>query len=98
MRDTRQPAQIKRRASAVDDVDDVSDSYHSQRVSASSRRYVDTRGNQVIQQGNQRIMLHPDRCHRLPRRYNCQHQIGQSVPAGLHDLWTEQVRGAVTVI
>jgi hypothetical protein len=72
MRDTRQPAPIKRRASAhqyavvqqmqspVTDVDDVSDSYYSQRMPTSVRRYVDTRGNQVIQQGNKCIVIHDE--------------------------------------
>jgi len=70
MQGTRQPAPMKRRASAeeyaltqrtpaaVTEVDDVPDSYYSQRQPTSVRRYYDTRGNQVIQRGNQRIVIH----------------------------------------
>src|SRR5437867_331135 len=35
------------------------DSYYTTRQPTSARRYVDTRGNQVIQQGNRRIVIHP---------------------------------------
>jgi hypothetical protein len=34
------------------------DSYYPQRMPTSTRRYVDTRGNPVIQQGNRRIVIH----------------------------------------
>jgi|SRR5947209_9042621 len=61
---------LKRRASAeqyaliqqtqtpVTDVDDVPDSYYDTRLPTSAIRYRDTRGNQVIQRGNQRIIIH----------------------------------------
>ncbi len=42
------------------DVDEVPDSYYDTRLPTSSRRYVDTRGNQVIQQGNRRIVIHQE--------------------------------------
>ena len=38
--------------------DDVPDSYYNTRMPTSARRYYDTRGNQVIQQGNKRIVIH----------------------------------------
>ena len=40
------------------DVDEVPDSYYDTRLPTSTRRYVDTRGNQVIQRGNKRIVIH----------------------------------------
>jgi hypothetical protein len=62
-----QQGPIKRRASAMqpphtDDVDDLVDdaSYYETRMPTSARRYVDTRGNQVIQQGNRRIVIHDE--------------------------------------
>jgi hypothetical protein len=42
------------------DVDDVPDSYYDTRLPTSTRRYVDTRGNQVIQHGNRRIVIHEE--------------------------------------
>src|SRR5689334_5587222 len=42
------------------DVDEVPDSYYDTRPPTSTRRYVDTRGNQVIQQGNRRIVIHEE--------------------------------------
>src|SRR5690349_20386895 len=42
------------------DVDDVPDSYYNTRLPTSARRYVDTRGNQVIEQGNKRIVIHQE--------------------------------------
>jgi hypothetical protein len=42
------------------DIDDVPDSYYDTRLPTSTRRYVDTRGNQVIQQGNRRIIIHEE--------------------------------------
>ena len=42
------------------DVDDVPDSYYNTRLPTSARRYVDTRGNQVIEQGNKRIVVHQE--------------------------------------
>ena len=42
------------------DVDDVPDSFYDTRLPTSTRRYVDTRGNQVIQRGNQRIIIHQE--------------------------------------
>ncbi len=41
----------------LSDVED-DDAYYPQRMPTSVRRYVDTRGNQVIQQGNKRIVIH----------------------------------------
>lgn len=67
-----QQTPIKRRASAdqytliqqtqapVTDVDDVPDSYYDTRLPTSARRYIDTRGKQVIQQGNKRIVIHDE--------------------------------------
>lgn len=55
---------IKRRASAMQPVspdfveDDVPDSYYETRLPTSTRRYVDTQGNQVIEQGKKRIVIH----------------------------------------
>lgn len=42
------------------EVDDVPDSYYNTRLPTSARRYYDTRGNQVIQRGNQRIVIHEE--------------------------------------
>src|SRR2546423_320693 len=36
------------------------DSYYPQRMPTSTRRYVDTRGNQVIEQGKKRIVIHDE--------------------------------------
>lgn len=61
-----QRSTIPRRASRTVDVppqtevDDVPDSYYDTRLPTSTRRYVDTRGNQVIQRGNQRIVIHQE--------------------------------------
>src|SRR6058998_3971914 len=66
---TAQHTLLKRRASAdhyalvqepVTDEEEVPDSYYPQRLPTSTRRYVDTRGNQVIQQGNKRIVIHDE--------------------------------------
>lgn len=47
-------------APAYSDVDDVPDSYYNTRLPSSARRYYDTRGNQVIEQGNKRIIVHQE--------------------------------------
>lgn len=44
----------------TDDVEEVPDSYYNTRLPTSARRYVDTRGNQVIQRGKQRIIIHDE--------------------------------------
>src|SRR5438105_2426189 len=74
---TAQHPPFKRRASAdqyaalqgirtpVTDDADVPDSYYETRLPTSTRRYYDTRGNQVIQRGNQRIVIHEEP---LPKR------------------------------
>jgi hypothetical protein len=67
MQNNRQPAPLKRRATADQYTsaqepttyeDDVPDSYYNTRLPTSTRRYYDTRGNQVIEQGNRRIVFH----------------------------------------
>src|SRR6266567_2356977 len=45
---------------ALTEVDEIDDSYFDTRRPTSARRYVDTRGNQVIQQGNRRIVIHQE--------------------------------------
>jgi len=68
-----QQTPLKRRASAEQyalsqrmqsepqtDEEEVPDSYYDTRRPTSARRYVDTRGNQVIQRGNQRIVIHEE--------------------------------------
>jgi len=66
---TAQHTLLKRRATAdhyalmqepITDEEEVPDSYYPQRLPTSTRRYVDTRGNQVIQQGNKRIVIHDE--------------------------------------
>lgn len=61
---------LKRRATAdqytslqripeqIIDEDDAPDSYYDTRPPTSARRYIDTRGNQVIEQGNRRMVIH----------------------------------------
>src|SRR5260221_8151391 len=61
---------LKRRASAEQfelaqrmqerdtDEEEVPDSYYPQPMVSSARRYRDANGNQVIQQGNRRIVIH----------------------------------------
>jgi hypothetical protein len=44
----------------TDEVEEVPDSYYETRPPTSARRYVDTRGNQVIQQGNRRVVIHKE--------------------------------------
>src|SRR6266568_6690411 len=44
----------------VDDEEEIPDSYYPQRMPTSTRRYVDTRGNQVIEQGKKRIVIHDE--------------------------------------
>jgi hypothetical protein len=55
---------IQRRRAAPPSVpqtdEDVPDSYYQTRPPTSSRRYVDTRGNQVIQQGNRKVVIHKE--------------------------------------
>jgi len=66
MQTTRPPAPLKRRAIAPavsqtyssDDLDAVPDSYYDTRMPTSTRRYIDTGGNQVIERGRQRIVIH----------------------------------------
>jgi len=49
-----------------DDSEEVPDSYYTTRLPTSTRRYVDTRGNPVIQQGNRRVVFHAEP---PPRRF-----------------------------
>lgn len=63
---------LKRRASAEQfelagrmqdrdtDEEEVPDSYYNTRLPTSSRRYVDTRGNQVIQDGRRKVVIHKE--------------------------------------
>lgn len=44
----------------TDDIDEVPDSYYNTRMPTSARRYVDTRGNEVIQRGNKRFVIHDE--------------------------------------
>ena len=57
------PARASRAQQPVhtDDVEDVPDSYYQTRLPTSSRRYVDTRGNQIIEQGNRKVIIHRER-------------------------------------
>src|SRR5947209_20556961 len=66
---TAQHTLLKRRASAdqyalmqgpITHEEEVPDSYYPQRMPTSTRRYIDTRGNQVIQRGNKRIVIHEE--------------------------------------
>jgi hypothetical protein len=50
--------------------DDVPDSYYSQRVPTSARRYVTANGQQVIQQGNRRIVIHQEPPPRPKRHFH----------------------------
>lgn len=54
------PARASRTQPYVDttDVDDVPDSHYDTRLPNSAIRYRDTRGNQVIQRGKKRIVIH----------------------------------------
>src|SRR6266568_8943478 len=45
---------------AIAEVDEIDDSYYDTRLPTSARRYVDTRGNQVLQRGNKRIVIHQE--------------------------------------
>src|SRR5437763_293107 len=59
----RQPSTIPARASRTqppipDDDFEEDDSYYPQRMPSSAIRYQDTQGNQVIQRGRQRIVIH----------------------------------------
>jgi hypothetical protein len=56
------PARASRRPQYADttEVDETPDSYYNTRMPTSARRYVDTQGNQVIQRGRQRIIIHPE--------------------------------------
>src|SRR5437588_13088115 len=57
---------IPRRASATThDPVEEDDSYYPQRMPTSARRYRTTEGHQVIEQGNQRIVIHDEP---LPKR------------------------------
>jgi hypothetical protein len=40
------------------EVEEVPDSYYNTRLPTSARRYVDMRGNQVIEQGNKRVVIY----------------------------------------
>src|SRR2546425_7919409 len=57
-----QAAPLRRRASAAqvepEFDDDVDDSYYPARMPSSARRYQTTGGAQVIQRGNQRLVIH----------------------------------------
>src|SRR6266699_7190448 len=48
----------QRRSRAVDYELEEDESYYVQRPHTSTRRYYDTQGNQVIQQGNKRLVIH----------------------------------------
>lgn len=66
---------VPRRASAVPD-DEVPDSYYQVRNPSSTRRYVTTEGNQVIQQGNRRIVIHEQTPPRPKRRFHWLFYVG----------------------
>ena len=57
-RQTIIPKRASRVQEPVTDEEEVPDSYYPQRMPSSTRRYVDTRGNQVIERGRQRIVVH----------------------------------------
>lgn len=50
---------VPQRASRTEDVPE-DDSFYPQRMPSSTRRYTTTEGNQVIQQGNRRIVIHDE--------------------------------------
>ena len=56
------PARASRTQQYVDttQADDVPDSYYDTRLPTSAIRYRDTSGNQVIQRGNKRIVIHQE--------------------------------------
>jgi hypothetical protein len=62
----KQPSLIPARASRTvavpqqSEADDVPDSYYDTRLPTSTRRYYDTHGNQVIQRGSKRIVIHDE--------------------------------------
>jgi hypothetical protein len=55
----------QRRSRAVDYELEEDESYYVQRPHTSTRRYYDTKGNQVIQQGNKKLVIHNEP---LPKR------------------------------
>jgi hypothetical protein len=55
----------QRRSRAVDYELEEDESYYVQRPHTSTRRYYDTKGNQVIQQGNKQLVIHNEP---LPKR------------------------------
>ena len=64
--------QVPRRASTPQyPADEIPDSYYQTRNPTSTRRYTTTEGNQVIQQGNKRIIIHEE----LPPKQRCFHWL-----------------------
>ena len=60
----------------TDDIEEVPDSYYDTRLPTSTRRYVDTRGNKVIQQGNKRIVIHDEPPPKRKRKFHWLFYIG----------------------
>jgi hypothetical protein len=65
----------------TDDIEEMPDDYYPQRMPTSTRRYVDTRGNQVIQRGNKRIVIHEEPPPK--KRSHWMHYIGMGMIAML---------------
>lgn len=54
------PRRASRTEELVTDEEEIPDSHYNTRLPTSARRYYDTRGNQVIQRGNRRIIIHEE--------------------------------------
>jgi hypothetical protein len=68
---------------------------YTQRLPTSTRRYYDTRGNQIIQRGNQRIVIHeePPR-YRRPRRFHWLFWVGVVMFIAIGGTWVVNTIGA----
>ena len=70
---------IPARASRTQDyteVDEVPDSYYSQRMPTSTRKYINTQGDQVIERGNKRIVIHDEPPPKPQRRFHWMTFVG----------------------
>src|SRR2546423_10299635 len=55
---THVPLRASRTVMQQPDIEEDDDAYYSERLPTSAIRYTDTRGNQVVQRGKQRIVIH----------------------------------------
>ena len=77
-------SRIQHQPVQTDDIEDVPDDYYPQRVPSSAIRYTTREGHRVIQQGNQRLVIHEEPPPKRKVHWSLMLGIGMALMLGLY--------------